>query len=371
MQKTFVTQPTLPSKDEFDFYIKKIWESKTLTNCGSIHNELERELENFLKVDHVSLYNNGTIALMAAIKSLNLTGEVITTPYTFLATSHSIIWNNLTPVFVDIEENDFNIDPQKIEAAITDKTSAILPVQCYGRPCNQEKINEIAQKHNLKVIYDSAHSFNVEDSNGSILHHGDASIISFHATKSFNTFEGGAVITNSENHKSLVDSIRNFGMQNHGKDVGCEYIGLNGKLSEIHSAMGLLQLKEFNTQIEKRKNVDALYRTGLKDVTGINIPSIDHIRKYNYSYFPITVSKSFCMTRDELVVSLNEKGIFPRKYFYPLVSSFKAYEGKVRIHGELENAKMAAERILCLPIYPELDDIKVEEIIDYIKKASK
>lgn len=364
MTKIFVTEPSLPPLEEFLPYLEEIWESKILTNGGKFHQQFEVELCRYLGVHHISLFNNGTIALMTALRILDLSGEVITTPYSFIATSHSIAWNRLTPVFVDIDPVTMNLDSRKIEAAITSNTKAILAVHCYGIPCDVDSIQRIATKYGLKVIYDAAHAFGVQDQNGSILNYGDFSVLSFHATKVFNTFEGGAIICPSAEMKSLVDSSKNFGYEN---ELTINNLGMNGKLSEINAAFGLVQLRYVNELIAKRSEIDSFYRKSLKNISGIKC--IDYPKGIinNYSYFPVLVESNYPLTRDELLQLMAKKNIIARRYFYPLISNFKYYSSiKSANPNNLPVASEIASKILCLPIHPNLQLSTQNEIINII-----
>ena len=361
----FVTKPTLPKLEELIPSLQKIWDSGIITNGGPFHQELEQALRDYLGVKHISLFTNGTIALITALQALRISGEVITTPYTFVATSHSIIWNGIKPVFVDIDPLTLNIDPNKIEAAITSKTTAILPVHCYGHPCDVESIQRIADKHHLKVIYDAAHAFGVRCDCGSILTHGDLSILSFHATKVFNTFEGGAIVCPDADTKAQIDQLKNFGFIG---ELEVDLPGINGKMSEFNAALGLLQLKYVDSAIATRGLIDSTYRSNLKGVKGIVCLEDSGESVKNYSYFPILVQDDYPLGRDALYTRLKERGIFARRYFYPLVSNFPTYSdlpssGKLN----LPIANNAAQRILCLPIYPDLEISEVNEISNLIK----
>ncbi|PJD93184.1 MAG: aminotransferase [Legionella sp.] len=361
----FVTQPYLPSLTEFIPYLEKIWQNKMLTNGGPFHQQFEAALCDYLGVDHVALVTNATIALIVALQALNIKNEVLTTPYSFVATSHSLLWSNLKPVFVDIDRDTLNIDPTKIEAAITPYTTAIMPVHCYGYPCDTKEIHNIANKHGLKVIYDAAHAFSVKDSGGSILRHGDLSILSFHATKVLNTFEGGAIICPDAETKSRIDQLKNFGF---ASEVDVVALGINGKMSEFNAALGLLQLKHVESTISQRKQIDQIYRERLRHIKGIRCLNKPNGIIGNYSYFPIFVEDSYLITRDELYKKLKMNGIHSRRYFYPLISDFSMY-----CHlpsAQIDNlpvAALAAKQVLCLPIYPDLDISKVHKIIDFIE----
>ena len=291
----YVTQPYLPPLAEFIPYLEKIWENKILTNGGPFHQQLERELCDYLGVKHICLFTNGTIALVTALQALRITGEVITTPYSFVATAHSLLWNGIKPVFVDVDPNTLNLDPAKIEAAITPHTTAIMPVHCYGHPCDVDAIQKIADNYNLKVIYDAAHAFGVQCHCGSVLNHGDLSVLSFHATKVFNTFEGGAIICPDEKTKTRIDQLKNFG---HVGELTVVAPGINGKMSEFNAAFGLLQLKHINHALANRKAIDAAYRLQLKDIKGILCLNDAGEKVANYSYFPILVNADYPISRD-------------------------------------------------------------------------
>lgn len=360
----YVTQPYLPPLEEFIPYLEKIWENKVLTNGGPFHQQLEQALCEYLGVEHIALFTNGTIALVTALQALRITGEVITTPYSFVATSHSLLWNGIKPVFVDIDPNTLNLDPAKIEAAITPQTTAIMPVHCYGHPCDTDAIQKIADNYNLKVIYDAAHAFGVQDAQGSVLRHGDLSVLSFHATKVFNTFEGGAIVCPDAKTKVRIDQLKNFG---HVGEVTVVAPGINGKMSEFNAALGLLQLKYVEHAIAKRKEIDAAYRRLLQNVKGISCLHDAGEKIANYSYFPILVGDDYPISRDDLYQNLKDNGIHPRRYFYPLISDFPMYRGLPSAHSEnLPVATAAAQQVLCLPIYPDLDMSAVDEITRFI-----
>lgn len=356
----YVTQPFLPPLGEFIPYLEKIWENKILTNGGPFHQELERELCKYLGVKHIALFANATIALITALQALRITGEVITTPFSFVATSHSLLWNGIKPVFVDVDPDTLNIDPAKIEAAITPQTTAIMPVHCYGHPCDVDAIQKIADIYNLKVIYDAAHAFGVHCHCGSLLNHGDLSVLSFHATKVFNTFEGGAIICPDEKTKLRIDQLKNFG---HAGEVSVVAPGINGKMSELNAAFGLVQLKHIGDILAKRKAIDARYRENLKNVPGIYCLEGSDEKVANYAYFPILVKPEFPIERDQLNESLKKQGIFPRRYFYPLISEFSMYRSLPSSSpSNLPCAMQATKQVLCLPIYPDLDIKVVDEI---------
>ena len=361
-----VTQPCLPPLDEFLPYLQQIWENKWLTNNGPFHQQLERELADYLGVKYISLFSNGTLALISALQALNITGEVITTPFSFVATTHSLWWNKITPVFVDIEPKYLNLDPDKIEAAITPRTSAIMPVHVYGNPCQMDEIQRIADKHGLKVIYDAAHAFGVKKDGISILNQGDLSILSFHATKVYSTIEGGAIICHTQEMKHHIDNLKNFGFRG---ELVVEEPGINAKLNEVQAAYGLLQLKYIDGFIVKRKKITDLYRELLKDVSGVyflsDMPGVIH----GYSYFPILIDEgAYGLNRDALYDKLKENNIFARRYFYPLISSFEPY--RELSSAKVDNLKVAnkvACQILCLPIYVELTNDDVLKIVNLVK----
>lgn len=360
----YVTKPSLPPLDEFIPYLKDIWGSGFITNGGPYHHQLERELCRYLGVEHISLFTNGTIALITALQALRITGEVITTPYSFVATSHSLLWNGIKPVFADIDPKTLNIDPGRIEAAITPQTTAILPVHCYGHPCDVDAIEKIADNYNLRVIYDAAHAFGVQCDCGSVLNHGDLSVLSFHATKVFNTFEGGAIVCPDEKTKIRIDQLKNFG---HVGETTVVAPGINGKMSEFNSALGLLQLRYIDEALLRRKEIDASYRERLKGVKGILCLGNAGEKVANYAYFPILVQSNYSMGRDELYLMLKEHGIYTRRYFYPLISDFPMYRTLPSAHKEnLPAATIAAQQVLCLPIYPDLDMAEVERIASFI-----
>ncbi len=361
----FVTQPFLPELEEFLPYLERIWKSKVLTNCGPMHKELEEKLCEYLGVEYISLFANGTLALVTALQSLRITGEVITTPYSFVATAHSLLWNGIKPVFADINSETLNLDPERIEAAITPHTTAIMPVHCYGNSCNVEEIQRIADNYNLRVIYDAAHAFGVRDLGGSVLRHGDLSVLSFHATKVFNTFEGGAIVCPDAKTKQRIDHLKNFGFVNETTVVAP---GINGKMSEVNAAFGLLQLEHIDEVILRRKNIDALYRKGLAGVKGVQCLSIGNQVQINYSYFPILVDETCSLSRDDLYKKLKDNEIHGRRYFYPLISDFPMYRGlKSAQSGNLPNATIAAQQVICLPIYPSLTDEDVARVINCIR----
>lgn len=360
----FVTKPELPPLKDFLPYLERIWDSKVITNGGTFHQELEEKLCEYLKVPYISLFTNGTIALLTALKALNIKGEVITTPFSFIATSHAILWNNLKPIFVDIDPKSLNLDPKKIENAITPNTSAILAVHCYGRPCNVNAIKKIANKYNLKVIYDAAHAFGVKNKSRSILNYGDLSVLSFHATKVFNTFEGGAIVCHDQDTKNKIDLIKNFGITD---EVSVISIGINGKMSEFNAALGLVQLKYIDQYIKKREKIHLTYRELLKETSGITLLSNLQFFTSNYSYFPIFVNNKFPLSRDGLYSYLKNHGINTRRYFYPLITAHKMYCGFSSANPEnISIAIDVSKKILCLPIYPDLKLSEVKKICKII-----
>lgn len=360
-----VTQPFLPPLEEFIPYLEHIWENRWLTNNGPFHQQLEDELCDYLDVKHISLFTNGTIALVTALQALRITGEVITTPFSFVATSHSLLWNNLKPVFVDIDSKTFNIDPSKIEAAITQHTTAIMPVHCYANPCDVEAIQRIADNYGLRVIYDSAHAFGINYKNQSLLRHGDLSVLSFHATKVFNTFEGGAIISRDSTTKHRIDHLKNFGFAD---EVTITAPGINGKMSEFQAAFGLLQLKYINEAIALRKKIDDQYRIHLRKMPGITLPIQSNYATRNYSYFPILVEENYTLTRDELYEKLRQNNILARRYFYPLISEMPMYRGLASSKSDnLPIAHQMANKVLCLPIYAELSKAEQELICEIIR----
>jgi len=362
----YVTQPSLPDLEEFIPYLEQIWENKWLTNNGPMHKQLEAELASYLGVPYICLFANGTLALLTALQALEVKGEVITTPYSFVATSHALVWNNLKPVFVDIDPLYGNLDPKKIEDAITHDTQAILPVHVYGNPCNHVEIKKIANKHKLKLIYDAAHAFGVEENNKSILNYGDLSVLSFHATKVFNTFEGGAIICKDQKTKQHIDDLKNFGFRGETTVI---LPGINAKMNEVQAAMGLLQLKGFEQNIKGRENITNSYRSGLSNVKGIRYLNDIKGVKHNYAYFPIFIEEAYPISRDELYNLLRENNIFARRYFYPLISDFDTYKGLESSKAEnLKVAKELANKVICLPIYPDLELDTVEKITRLISK---
>ena len=360
-----VTSPLLPNLDDFHNVLRDIWESKWITNNGSFHKRLETALCEYLKVPYISLFTNGTLPLLTALQALKITGEVITTPFSFVATTHSIWWNNCKPVFVDIDPSTGNIDPDIIEAAITPRTSAIMPVHVYGQPCDTGRIQKIADKYGLKVIYDAAHAFGVEVNGESILNAGDLSTLSFHATKVFNTIEGGAMVMHDAETKKRIDFLKNFGFAGETEVVGP---GINSKMDEIRSAYGLLNLKQVDAAINARHHVAVHYREALKDVPGISffedLPGVKH----NYSYFPIFVdAEKYGMSRDDLYFRMKEHNILGRRYFYPLISEFSTYRGLPSATPDnLPNAHKMADSVICLPMHHALSEDSIECVISEI-----
>lgn len=362
-----VTSPLLPDLDEFHAMLKEIWASKWITNNGSFHRQLEKELAKYLKVPFVSLFTNGTLPLITALQALRITGEVITTPYSFVATTHSLWWNGIKPVFVDIDPATGNIDPDRIETAITLKTTAIMPVHVYGKPCDTVRIQEIADKYGLKVIYDAAHAFGVEVNGESILNAGDMSTLSFHATKVYNTIEGGAMVMHDEKTKRRIDYLKNFGFAGETEVVAP---GINSKVDEMRSAYGLLNLRQVDQAIANRRKVAQAYRAALRDVEGVtffdDMPGVRH----NYSYFPIFIdAEKYGMTRDELYFKMREANVLGRRYFYPLISEFTTYRGLPSAAPEnLPNAHRMADSVICLPMHHALSDSDIEGVIAQVKR---
>ena len=358
----YVTSPLLPSLEDFTFLLKEIWESKMLTNNGNFHQKLEEELAKYLKVPYLSLFTNGTLPLITALQAMR-----ITTPFSFVATTHSLWWNGIKPVFVDIEPETCNLDPSKIEAAITPRTTAIMPVHVYGKPCKTKEIQEIANKYGLKVIYDAAHAFGVEINGESILNFGDMATLSFHATKVYNTLEGGALVVHDEQTKKRIDYLKNFGFASETEVVAP---GINSKVDEVRAAYGLLNLKQVDHAINSRRKVAIRYRDELQGVKGItffnDIPGVRH----NYSYFPIFINaEEYGMTRDELYFKMKEHNVFGRRYFYPLISTFSTYRGLDSANPDnLPIATQMSNNVICLPMHHALSENEVEYILQIIKK---
>lgn len=368
-QPIYVTRPHLPPLDEVKLYLDKIWENQILTNGGPFHQQLEEALCQYLGVKHVSLFSNGTLGLISALQALRISGEVITTPYSFVATAHSLLWHGNRPVFVDIEEDTLNLDPSKIEAAITPKTTGIMPVHCYGNVCNTVEIQTIADNYNLRVIYDAAHAFGVCDKGGSILRHGDLSVLSFHATKVFNTFEGGAIVSHDPKTKRIIDNLKNFGIVSETSVVAP---GINAKMSEFNAAFGLVQLNYMEHVLSKRAKIDDFYRKNLVNIDGIYCLPRGAQTVDNHSYFPILVKPEFGVSRDFLYESLKQIGIFSRRYFYPLISNLPMYRGLPSADAALlPVSNRTAREVLCLPIFPSLEKSDQTRIIEAIADIGK
>ncbi|KGK10162.1 DegT/DnrJ/EryC1/StrS family aminotransferase [Vibrio navarrensis] len=362
MKKITVTSPLLPPLEELTPYLEDIWQRKWLTNNGYYHQQLEAALCDYLGVSYISLFSNGTLALITALQALDLEGEVITTPYSFVATSHAIKWNNLTPVFVDIDPTTFNLDPSKIEAAITDKTCAILPVHVYGNPCDHDAIQAIADKHNLKVIYDAAHAFGVKKDGESILNMGELSILSFHATKAYSTIEGGAVVCHSQEMKDKLDRLKNFGFESETEISLC---GMNAKLNEVQAAFGLVTLKYIDEAITKRKRIAEFYENHLASVDGIITFKQESCVEANYSYFPIIIIEDkLGISRNDLFDALKKNDILARRYFYPLITNFKEYRN---FQNELPCSEEISNSVICLPIHNDLTQLDLEFVVNVIK----
>ena len=361
----YVTRPVLPPLEDFNTYLSEIWEHRWLTNNGTFHRQLEQKLAEFLGVRYVSLFSNGTLALVTALQVLRISGEVITTPYTFVATTHSLNWNGIKPVFCDIEPNTMNMNPDKIEALITPQTTAILPVHVYGNPCAIEKIQTIADIHGLKVIYDAAHAFAVEKDKKSILNFGDLSVLSFHATKIFTTMEGGAIVTNDPKLKKRIDYLKNFGFAD---ETTVMAPGINGKMNEMQAALGLLQLKEVEASIASRQKISERYRVMLADIPGLRFLNDQAGIKHNYSYFPVFIDEiNFGKTRDQVYEHLKTEQIFARRYFYPLTSSFPMYRGLSSANpNNLPVAHKISAQVLCLPLYPGLSEADQDRVVKEI-----
>ena len=365
---THVTKPFLPPLEEITPYLERMWDSGILSNGGPIHAELEHALGQLFGVEHVSLFCNATIALIVAQKALGIDGQIITTPYSFVATSHAIQWMNNIPVFADIDSVSLNLDPTCVEAAITETTAAIMPLHCYGNTCAVDEIKRLADRYDLKVIYDACHSFGVEDQGGSVLRYGDISVVSFHATKVFNTFEGGMVVSADAQTKAKVDHLKNFGFVS---ETSVVEVGINGKMSEFNAAVGLAQLRHLPEIMAARKKVDHLYRDRLRDIRGISCLQIVGQAVRNYAYFPIFVADDFALTRDELYDLLKQEGIYGRRYFFPLIPEFETYASSMpNPSASLPVACDASRRVICLPMHAELQDEEVERVCGVIQKAS-
>lgn len=364
-----VARPDLPSLDEFLPVLREIWASRRLTNNGPFHQRFEQALEAYLGVPHVSLFANATLALLVAQQALDLRGEVITTPFSFVATAHSLLWNRLRPVFVDIDPVTLCLDPRRVEAAITEHTSAILPVHVYGTPCDTRRLEELAREHGLKLLYDAAHAFGIDDGGGSLLRHGDASVVSFHATKAFNTFEGGAVVCHDAGLKQRLDRMKNFGFAG---EVSVVATGINAKMNEFQAALGLAQLGRFDASLRKRAAVAARYRQRLAPLVGLRcLPQAD-VARDNHAYFPVFVDEAFALGRDALHEHLKAQGVLTRRYFYPLITEFPMYrEFASRGEAHLPVSHDVARRILCLPIYADLALADVDRIVAMIERAEE
>jgi len=365
-----VTSPLLPDLNEFTELLKDIWDRKWVTNNGQYHQQLEKVLAEYLKVPYISLFTNGTLPLLTALQALDIKGEVITTPYSFVATTHAIWWNGCQPVFVDIEDETCGIAPDKIEAAITPRTTAIMPVHCYGYPVKMKRIQEIADHHGLKVIYDAAHAFGVEMDGESVLNAGDMSTLSFHATKVYNTLEGGAIIMHDKQTKQHIDYLKNFGFAG---ETEVKAPGINSKVDEVRCAYGLLNLKQVDSAIAHRRRVADIYREALRNVPGIrfyeDMPGVRH----NYSYFPIFVdAKEYGMTRDALYFKLQSAGVYGRRYFYPLISTFNTYRNlPSAAPANLPVATRIADEVICLPMHHALSEDDIERVVSVVKNPKK
>jgi dTDP-4-amino-4,6-dideoxygalactose transaminase len=364
-----VTQPFLPPLEEFLPYLERIWDSKQVTNGGPFHVQLEQALCDFLGVEHLSLFSNGTLALITALQAMKVTGEVITTPFSFVATTHALHWNGIKPVFADIDPVSMNLDPRRIEAAITPYTTAILPVHVYGNPCEVEEIERIADTYGLRVLYDAAHAFGVRKHGESILKFGDMSVLSFHGTKIFNTFEGGAIVCKDAKTKRHIDHLKNFGFAD---EVTVVKPGINAKMNEIQAAFGMLQLRYMDQISDARARIAERYRAAFKDVEGLLLHEVAQHSTRNYSYFPVRITSQFPISRDQLYDALRDKDIWARRYFYPLISEFPSYRGLPSAPpGNLPVATEVSRQVLCLPIYPALDVGSQDRIIDVVLAAAE
>lgn len=369
MSNVYVTSPLLPPLEEFIPYLEQIWDNKFLTNGGQFHQQLEKALADYLGVEHLCLFSNGTLALLTALQALRITGEVITTPYSFVATSHSLLWNGLTPVFADIDPVTCNIDPAKLEQLITPATSAILPVHCYGIPCDVDGIQKIADAWGLKVIYDAAHAFGVKKEGQSVLNYGDLSILSFHATKVFNTFEGGAIICPDARMKQRIDYLKNFGFADETTVVAP---GINAKMNEVQAAFGLVQLQHIDGALAARADIYSRYCELLSDIEGIEVFRAPDNVEWNHAYFPIIVNEAYPIGRDQLYDVLKEVNIYSRRYFYPLISSFSMYRHLPSASPQnLPVAEGISQKILCLPIYPDLSESDLLRVVAVILEQGK
>ena len=364
----FVTKPFLPPLKDFLPYLETIWDGGILSNGGPFHTQFEEQLAEYLGVPFVCLFSNGTIALLTALQAVGARGDVVTTPFSFVATSHAVMWNNLCPVFADIEAHSLNLDPAAIEAAITPETTTILPVHCYGNPAATNEIGNLADRHGLKVIYDASHAFGVEDTQGSILNHGDLATLSLHATKVFNTFEGGAIICKTAEMKDRIDKLKNFG---HDGETVVVATGINGKMSEFNSAFGLLQLRHIDWAISRRMEICKLYRAAIDKIVGLDYldPELGGVRA-NGAYFPILVRPEYRLSRDALYEKMKSRGVHPRRYFYPLITSFSMYKHLPSSDpARLPVANLAADQVLCLPIYPDLSEDAQLRVIDLLQAS--
>lgn len=360
-EPVYVTKPFLPPFSEFEPMLREIWRTRILTNGGPFHQELERRLAAYLGVPYIALFNNATTALVIALRALGLSGDVITTPYSFVATSHALMWGDLAPVFADVDPATLNLDPAAAQAAITPRTSALLPVHCYGHPCDVDGLAAVARRHGLKILYDAAHAFGVEDHGGSILRHGDLSVLSFHATKVFNTFEGGAIVCADAKRKDQIEKLKNFG---HDGETSVVEVGLNGKMSEFNAALGLLQLRHIETAMAQRRAIDTTYRAALSSVPGITCLGDAGEVRANYAYFPILIGPDHPRSRDEVWERLKREGIHTRRYFHPLISDHPMYRSMPSAdRRHLPVAARAADTVLCLPIYPDLDRAIIARIV--------
>lgn len=364
----YVTQPQLPPLEEFIPYLEDIWARKILTNGGPFHEQLERALADYLGVEHLALFANGTLALVTALQALRISGEVITTPYSFVATSHALLWNGIKPVFADVDPATCNLDPERIEAAITPHTTAILPVHCYGTPCDVDRIERLADTYGLKVIYDAAHAFGVRARGRSVLRFGDLSVLSFHATKVFSTIEGGAIICPDAKTKQRIDYLKNFGFAD---EVTVMAPGINGKMNELQAAFGLMQLKHVDAALARRHQIAERYRASLQGIRGLSFLPVDAQVTTNGAYFPVFVSHDFGLTRDQLYAALKERNVYSRRYFFPLISDMPMYRGAPSAaKSNLPHAVRLADEVLCLPIYPALTDADQDRVIEVVRAAA-
>lgn len=363
----YVTQPYLPGLEEFEPYLRQIWASGQVTNGGPFHRRLEAALADYLDVPHLSLFANGTLALLVALRALEIEGEVVTTPFSFVATSHALRWNGITPVFADIDPQTLNLDPAAVEAAITPRTRAILPVHVYGRPCALDAFQALAGRHGLRLVYDAAHAFGVRLAGGNLLRAGDLSVLSFHATKVFHTFEGGAIVCHDAAMKARIDLLKNFGFKGETQVVE---LGINAKMNEVQAAFGLLQLAHVDAAIQARAAIDAHYRRGLADLPGLRCLSPSPgVARANHAYFPVLVEEGFGPGRDALYEALRARGIHARRYFYPLISDFPMYRDTAGA-GRLPVAGRVAERVLCLPIFPAMTEADCARVIEAVRAAA-